>query len=162
MASSLAAQLTALQPEVRSRRGQASLLFDDREAEKFTVQTVFEIGLAGFSELCRAEPAFRSFEGTLFSTSAMEFDRDLQSAEVNKQLDASLDAFLAALSPHYLLKGAHKAMEFLVRRFRWVEFRLRVPLPPHPCTCPLPPHSTGCTCTTWMQSWHASCRTTRP
>ena len=118
MASSLAAQLTALQPEVRTRRGQASLLFDDREAEKYTVQTVYEIGLAGFSELCRVEPAFRSFESTLFSTSAVEFDRDLQSPEVNTQLDDSLNAFFRELSPHYLLKGAHKAMEFLVRRFR--------------------------------------------
>ncbi|CAE7884730.1 unnamed protein product, partial [Symbiodinium sp. KB8] len=117
-ASSLARQLGALQPEKRTRRGQASLLFDDREAEKYDVQTIFEIGLAGFSELCRADAQFRQWESSLFSTSAAEFDRDLQTAEVNATLDASLSSFFKALCPHYLQRGAHKAMEFLIRRFR--------------------------------------------
>lgn len=118
-ASALAKQLDALQPEKRTRRGQASLLFDDREAEKYDQQTIYEIGLAGFSELCRHDAAFRQFEQSLFAASAKSFDRELRTQVENDDLDQLLSRFMRVLSAHYLLKAAAKVMEFFIRRYRY-------------------------------------------
>jgi U3 small nucleolar RNA-associated protein 10 len=116
MASALAQQLAAVQSEPRSRRGRASFLFDEKVAEKYGSEEVFALGTEGLSELCALDRRFRPFEGTLFSSK--DFDRELQTRETNARVDDSLAGFLKLLSPFFLLRSAHKVLEFLVWRFR--------------------------------------------
>ena len=63
---------------------------------------------------------FQPFADTLFGTAGLELDREAQSPDANLKLDASLSAFLALLSEHFLLPAAMQALEFLVRRFRYI------------------------------------------
>ena len=42
----------------------------------------------------------------------------MQTPEMNKKTDDSIHSFLALLSPYFLLRPAHKALELLVRKYR--------------------------------------------
>lgn len=73
-------------------------------------------GCTGLEELLGIEPAFVEFEDTLFSRSSLTLERSVQSKEVNDKLDAGISLFLTRLSPYFLLKPAHKCIEWLVHR----------------------------------------------
>lgn len=73
-------------------------------------------GCTGLEELLGIEPAFQEFQDTLFSGASLTLERSVQSREVNKKLDAGISLFLARLSPYFLLKPAHKCIEWLVHR----------------------------------------------
>ena len=79
----------------------------------------------------------RRFENSLFGPSADNFVRGLQTAEANAKLDRTLGAFLRLLSPHFLQSAAHKALEFLIRRFEIHKYNVTAVL-----GCILPYHST--------------------
>jgi len=63
------------------------------------------------------EPAFQEFQDTLFSPASMTLERSVQSKEVNEKLDAGISLFLTRLCPYFLLKPAHKCIEWLVHRY---------------------------------------------
>lgn len=44
-------------------------------------------------------------------------ERSVQSREVNQKLDGNISLFLARLCPYFLLKPAHKCLEWLVHRY---------------------------------------------
>lgn len=119
--TSLAEQLQKLSvPQAtlyKDSKKKASLLFDPNQAALKDRETFYEIGLSGLHELIALYEGFRLYEDTLFSLSSMDFERAVQSKEVNQNLDVTIEKFLLQLSPYLLLESAHKALEWLVNRY---------------------------------------------
>lgn len=144
--TSLAHQLKRLalpqsDPHLLSRREATSLLFDPKDAASMDRSTFYALGefypsletcnlhtllihltvlpppgCTGLEELLGIEPAFLEFQDTLFSRASLTLERSVQSKELNKKLDADISLFLTRLSPYFLLKPAHKCIEWLVHR----------------------------------------------
>lgn len=119
--TSLAEQLQKLSgPQTsiyKEDKTKASLLFDPKEAASKDRDTFYEIGLSGLKELIALYEGFRVYEDALFSVSSKDFERAVQSKEVNQNLDQTIEKFLLQLSPYFLLQSAHKALEWLVNRY---------------------------------------------
>ncbi|KAK9306181.1 hypothetical protein QLX08_003072 [Tetragonisca angustula] len=126
MATSLAEQLKKLRtPQTKilhQDKKRASLLFDPREAANLDKETVLSIGQNGLQELIKLSDVFLEFEQTLFAQSSLSLERAIQDIKVNKKLDGEIERFLIFLSPYFLLNNAHKALEWLIYRFRIHEF----------------------------------------
>jgi U3 small nucleolar RNA-associated protein 10 len=119
--TSLAAQLKKLQTKGTSakRSKNSSLLFDEKQASTIDTDTIYSIGLEGYHELLKIdENRFLGFDKSLFHRNTKDFERRLQTAAVNDQLDISILNFLRSLSPYFLLRPAHKALEYLLRKYR--------------------------------------------
>ncbi|XP_068621237.1 HEAT repeat-containing protein 1 [Battus philenor] len=124
--TSLAEQLQKLSAPQSSiykeEKRKASLLFDPKEAALKDRETFYEIGLSGLKELTALYEGFRVYEDSLFSVSSKEFERAVQSKEVNQNLDQTIEKFLLQLSPYFLLQSSHKALEWLVNRYHIHEY----------------------------------------
>ena len=94
-----------------------SILFDSQTSATLDNETILEIGVTGFTGLCSIDPVFKQFED-LFSRSALQIQRNMENKEFNQRLNKKLANFLMFLSPYILLKPAHRALEWLVRRFQ--------------------------------------------
>lgn len=118
--SSLQQQLASLAGQTRqvATLRKASILFDEKELQKISTQTIFSIGLNGLLELVKINEQFAPYENTLFSKSSVQFNRQIQTKEENKKLDVAISNFLIILSPYLLLKPAQKALEYLIRRYQ--------------------------------------------
>ncbi|MBN3289064.1 HEAT1 protein, partial [Polypterus senegalus] len=99
------------------RKEIASLLFYPKQAASIDRDTFYALGCTGLEELIGIENAFEQFEETLFSQASKSLERSVQSKEVNKQLDEQISLFLTLLSPYFMLKPAHKCLEWLINRF---------------------------------------------
>ena len=103
----------------RSLHVRPSLLFDGKEAARIELTALHLLALDGLEQLKKLDPRIRSFQKTLFSEASKEFTRELQTKEVNQKLDESLRNFLVLLSPFFMLKGAHKVLEYLIRQYKY-------------------------------------------
>ncbi|XP_067001904.2 HEAT repeat-containing protein 1 [Anabrus simplex] len=128
MGTSLAEQLKKLAVPQTSillqDKKRASLLFDPKEAANFDRETVYELGLNGLEELKKLDPRFDQFENTLFSPLSRGLERSVESTEANKKLDKDIQRFIFLLSPYFLLKCAHQALEWLIMRFHIHQFNV--------------------------------------
>ncbi|KAM3860028.1 HEAT repeat-containing protein 1 [Diretmus argenteus] len=141
--TSLAHQLKRLalpqnDPNLLTRKEVASLLFDPKDAASMDRSTFYALGCTGLEELLGIEPAFSEFQDTLFSRASLTLERSVQSKDVNEKLDAGISLFLARLSPYFLLKPAHKCIEWLVHRFHVQLYNVDSLL-----ACALPYHETN-------------------
>ncbi|KAM9425995.1 HEAT repeat-containing protein 1 isoform 2-T2 [Pholidichthys leucotaenia] len=141
--TSLAHQLKRLalpqsDPNLLTRHEVASLLFDPKDAASMDRSTFFALGCTGLEELLGIEPVFQEFQATLFSPASMTLERSVQSREVNEKLDAGISLFLTRLCPYFLLKPAHKCIEWLVHRFHVHLYNANSLL-----ACALPYHDTN-------------------
>ncbi|XP_078136067.1 HEAT repeat-containing protein 1 [Sander vitreus] len=141
--TSLAQQLKRLalpqsDPNLLTRREVASLLFDPKDAASMDRSTFYALGCTGLEELLGIEPAFLEFQDTLFSRASLTLERSVQSKEVNEKLDAGISLFLARLCPYFLLKPAHKCIEWLLHRFHIQLYNSESLL-----ACALPYHDTN-------------------
>uniref|UniRef100_A0A1A8RMW0 HEAT repeat-containing protein 1 n=2 Tax=Nothobranchius rachovii TaxID=451742 RepID=A0A1A8RMW0_9TELE len=141
--TSLALQLKRLalpqsDPNLFTRKEVASLLFDPKDAAAMDRSTFYALGCTGLEELLGIEPAFMEFQDTLFSPASMTLERSVQSKEVNEKLDAGISLFLTRLCPYFLLKPAHKCIEWLVHRFHVQLYNTNSLL-----ACSLPYHDTN-------------------
>lgn len=123
--SSLAKQLQQLQipsnlvtPLTKNQTLKASLLFDGKEASDIDNETIFSLATNGLQELIIIEPAFASFKDSIFSDVSKKLERSTETKEFNDRLDKQIAQFLKYLSPYFLLKPAHKTLEWLIRRYR--------------------------------------------
>lgn len=125
-ATSLAEQLKKLSvPQSTVYRDDSktvSLLFDPKEAANKDRDMFYEIGISGLKELIALYEGFRVFEDSLFSLSSKDFERAVQSKEVNQNLDQTIEKFLLQLSPYLLLQSSHKALEWLINRYHIHEY----------------------------------------
>ena len=98
-------------------KNRVSLLFEQHDAGDVDSETVYNIGLNGFMELCQLDARFVPFEAALFGPSQGVFDRNLMGVDTQSSLNDSIAAFLRTLGPYLLLKPAHKVLEHLIRRY---------------------------------------------
>jgi len=104
----------------KSLPAKASLLFDQTKAEHLDLETILNIGTNGLMELRKYDERFAAFEDTLFNPASVSLARPQMSKEAIQKLDKSVEQFLMLLSPYFLLKPAHKAIEWLLRRYQYV------------------------------------------
>eukprot|EP00762_Andalucia_godoyi_P003088 ANDGO_01012.mRNA.1 Uncharacterized protein At3g06530 len=124
MATDLQRQLSQIQQEFGGtsiddprRLGQfPSFLYTPLEAQLLDTAAVYDLGLAGFTELKKLNPEFSSFS-KLFDISIRNTHRDQLTKDANQDLDAQLKGFLRILSPYCLSHAAHQVFEFLIRKY---------------------------------------------
>jgi U3 small nucleolar RNA-associated protein 10 len=102
------------------RKPTVSYLFTGRDADQYDLETIFALGQNAFIQLCSLEPALEVYEEALFSDQAKATDRTLLDPDATKELDRSIEGFLALLGPYVMDAPTGKAIEWLVRRFRCV------------------------------------------
>ena len=95
-----------------------SLIFEKKVAGSQDFETIYQICLEGYQDLCRLDARFDSFQRNLFSPQSKSQDRTQMTADENTALDAVLEIFLGLLGSKVLLRPAVKAIEWLVRRFK--------------------------------------------
>ncbi|PIA99384.1 U3 small nucleolar RNA-associated protein 10 [Cercospora beticola] len=130
MATALQQQLAAiaansthqLDLKAQKARHSKSLLFEPRDAATQKFDTIYQICLEGFEELCELDKRFRPYARNLFSEQSKTEDRTNMTVQENEELDTVIVRFLGLLGGRLLLKPAMKAMEWLVRRFRVQEY----------------------------------------
>lgn len=126
MVSSFALQLQAIaskssnELDLKARRNAhaESLIFEKETAAKQDFETIYNICIEGFNELCQLDSRFHDFDRNLFAEQAKAQDREELTASQNEALDVVLKRCLMLLGSKILLKPALKALEWLVRRFR--------------------------------------------
>ncbi|XP_067928293.1 HEAT repeat-containing protein 1-like [Watersipora subatra] len=121
--TSLANQLKSLalphtQTVLGDQTRRVSLLFDPTEAANLDKDALFALGVSGLEELTEIDNVFMEYEKSLFNESASSIQRLVQSSEVNRMLDERVKMFLIHLSPYFLLRPAHKALEWLIYRYQ--------------------------------------------
>ena len=127
MASSFAAQLNEiaakstneLDLKAQKTAHSQSLIFEKRVAASQDFDTIYQICLEGFEDLCRIDPRFCEFQRSLFSQHSKTQERDQMTADQNATLDTVIEACLGLLGGRLLLSPAVKVAEWLVRRFRY-------------------------------------------
>lgn len=131
--TSLAKQLEKLaipgQPSYKhlsSKRNIPSFLFQPDEVANISIDTIFSLALNGLEELVSRDPTFVEFEDSLFSERCKGFERTMQTKEVLADVDKKVGSFLRLLSPYFLLKAAHKCLEWLIRVYRVNSFNVDV------------------------------------
>lgn len=126
MATSLQKQLAVIaatstqQLDLKAQRTAhaKSILFEPRVAATQNFETIYQICLEGFRELCGLDRRFVSFSQTIFSDQSKNEDRTQMTTKENGELDLVLEGFLGLVGSRLLLKPALKAVEWLLRRFR--------------------------------------------
>lgn len=81
--------------------------------------TIYTLCHEGFQELCLLDSRFLDFQRNLFSEQSQEQDRTQMTAGENEELDKTLEAFVGLVGSRLRLSPAIKAVEWLVRRFRY-------------------------------------------
>lgn len=128
MATALQQQLAQIakkstdQLDLKAQRAQhsKSLLFDPRVAANQTFETIYQICAEAFQELCLLDARFAPFAANLFSEQSKSEERINLTKKENEDLDQIIDSFLGLVSSRLLLRPGLKAVEWLVRRFRYV------------------------------------------
>ena len=82
----------------------------------------YESGISGLVELIKLDKRFAEFLSTLYALSSKNFERAVQTAEVNSKIDEQVEQFLILVSPYFTLKSAQKALEWLVNRYHVHQF----------------------------------------
>lgn len=130
MATSLAAQLSqiaanstkTLDLKAQKAAHSKSLIFEPRVAASQSFDTLYTLCHEGFQELCLLDGRFLDFQRSIFSEQSQEQDRTQLTAADNVELDQRLEAFLGLVGARLRLNPAIKAVEWLVRRFRYEEY----------------------------------------
>lgn len=126
MASSLAAQLSQIaakstnQLDLKAQRAahSQSLIFEKKIAGSQDFNTIYQICIEGFRELCLLDSRFVQFGRSIFSEQSKDEDRTQMTAAQNEELDVVLESFIGLVGSKLLLKPAVKALDWLVRRFK--------------------------------------------
>ena len=127
MASSLAGQLSkiaakstnALNLKAQKAAHSKSLIFEPRIAASQNLETIYELCHEGFQELCLLDGRFLEFQRTIFSGQSQAEDRAQMTADENLELNKRLESFLSLVGARLRLNPAIKAVEWLIRRFRY-------------------------------------------
>lgn len=127
--SSLAAQLQNIASidasRLTSKTGAPSgksYLFPPKTAASHDLDAIFSLAQSGYEELLELDPGFEEFEESLFSEHARRTDRTQLNVEENKELDIVLGRCLRRLGRWIGIMAGGKCIEWLVRRFRCVNF----------------------------------------
>jgi U3 small nucleolar RNA-associated protein 10 len=127
MSSSLAAQLSQIAAkstnplDLKAQRTShsQSLIFDAKVAGSQDFETIYQICYEGFQELCVLDRRYEDFGRSIFSGQSKTEDRTQMTSAQNEELNIVIAKFLGLVGSRLLLKPAIKAVEWLVRRFRY-------------------------------------------
>lgn len=120
--SNIASQSThSLNLKAQKASHSQSLIFDRGTAATQDFSTIYALCTEGFEELCKLDRRFATFRTTIFSEESKAQDRTQMTAAENDELNRVLEDFLGLVGARLLLKPAVKAVEWLVRRFRFVQ-----------------------------------------
>ena len=128
MATALSVQLARIRAkstfplDVRAQKKAhgRSLIFEPKVAANQDFETIHQICLEGFEDLCRIDTRFVRYASNVFSEQSKEEDRTQMNPAQEKKLNEVLEDFLRLVGGRLLLNPAVKAVEWLVRRFRSV------------------------------------------
>ncbi|KAJ1977732.1 snoRNA-binding rRNA-processing protein utp10 [Dimargaris verticillata] len=95
-----------------------SLLFTPQEAAHIDLETFYQLGATGFTELTALDPSLAQFNEFLFAERVKTLDRALMTQAENDDLDKTIRKILRALGRHFLIRPATKLLEWMIRRFR--------------------------------------------
>jgi U3 small nucleolar RNA-associated protein 10 len=98
------------------------LIFEPSIAASQDFDTIYTICLEGFQELCQLDPRFVRFGKTIFSQQSRNEERTQMTSKENEELDVVLEEFLGLVGARLLLKPGLRAVEWLVRRFRYAVY----------------------------------------
>lgn len=124
--TSLARQLRKLRTpqttQLRQTHGRDSFLYGYREALNITCDAHHAIANSGLDVLAKHDPIVDKYK-SLFSESSKDFERSIQNSDDNAKLDEEIEKFLIdVITPYFLLTNSHKALEWLVYKYRINEF----------------------------------------
>lgn len=127
MATSLAAQLSkiaanstkSLDLKAQKAAHSKSLIFEPRVAASQSFDTLYTLCHEGFQELCLLDGRFIEYQRNLFSEQSQQQDRTQMTKAENAELDKKIEAFLGLVGARLRLNPAIKAVEWLIRRFRY-------------------------------------------
>lgn len=127
MATALAIQLATIKAKstnpldlkAQKKAHSQSLLFEPGHASSQDFGTIFQLCFEGFSDLCQSDTRYMAYSRSLFSEQSKQEDRTFMTSTQNQQLDGAIESFLGLVGSKLLLKPALKAVEWLVRRFRF-------------------------------------------
>lgn len=103
--------------KTRSKIHSKSLIFEPKIAATQDYELIYQIGLEGLDELISIDKRFIRFEKTLFNETTINFDRNVQSQDLLKDLNENISNFLLLVTPYLNLSCSIKALEWLVRKF---------------------------------------------
>ena len=129
MATALSTQLAKIAAHSRNpldlkaqrKAHSQSLIFEPLEAASQDFDTLYEICIDGYRELCRQDVKFVDFSRSLFGERCKGTERTQLTKDQNADLDGVLERCLIRLGPKLALKPALLTLEWLVRRFRYVQ-----------------------------------------
>src|SRR5687768_2900270 len=77
--------------EQENEKERSSFLFSKEERSKMKISELYQIGLEGLKELIHIDSRFIEFETSLFNESSINFNRELQTQEINEELNESIN-----------------------------------------------------------------------
>lgn len=95
-----------------------SLIFEPKIAGSQDFETIYQICLEGFQDLCQLDQRFLDFHRNIFNPQSKDQDRIQMTAHENEALDSVLEQFLSLVGSRLLLRPAVKTLEWLIRRFK--------------------------------------------
>jgi len=101
-----------------------SLLFEPKVAAGQSMESVYQICLEGYQDLCQLDGRFNRYRSNIFGSQSVREDRNRMTKNENNDLNVVLESFLGLIGARLLLKSALKSVEWLVRRFRFVQISL--------------------------------------
>jgi U3 small nucleolar RNA-associated protein 10 len=128
MATALAAQLSqiaasstnSLNLKAQKAAHSKSLIFEPRVAASQSFDTLYTLCHEGFQELCLLDGRFLEFQKGIFSEQSQEVDRTQMTTIENSDLNKQIETFLGLIGGRLRLTPGIKAVEWLIRRFRYV------------------------------------------
>jgi len=96
-----------------------SLLYEPKIAVSQSFDSLYLLCYEGFRDICALDRRFAQFDRNLFSEQSKVEDRTQMTKKENEDLDRVLEAFITLVGQRLMLKPAHLALEWLVRRFRY-------------------------------------------
>jgi U3 small nucleolar RNA-associated protein 10 len=123
--SILAQQLREIQQEDRVVRGvpagktyRPSFLFDEKEAADYDDEAIYAVAIEGFQTLLKEDSSLREYEEKFFSQASMAVDLSFMTRSERSGLTKEVGALLMRLSAHFMKNEAHRALEWMVRKWR--------------------------------------------
>lgn len=122
--TSLGQQLKKLQvPQVKwmlsNEKRRVSFLYDPKEASALDSESLHCLAINGLDQLKLIDSqTFSIYEETLFNQNSIGFERAVQTKDINENLNSEIKKFMLQLSPYFLLKPAHKVLEWLVFKYQ--------------------------------------------
>lgn len=128
MATVLTAQLAQIRSQTSNpldlkaqrKAHSQSLLFEPDVAAIQDFDSIYQLCFEGFEDLCRLDARFSGFARTIFSEQSRSQDRTQMTSAQNSELDIVLEDFILLLGRRLALRPALKAIEWVIRRFRYV------------------------------------------